>query len=189
MRAHDLIYFKLHKQCQFLRIVKSDHTRLDEDGGGGKYSQWNLQIDGEVDGQEVVRLQHSHTNNFLRIYDDGNKIDVAGIGGKLTKFKVHKTGINSTNRVKFESIEFPGKYIAVKPNHPNGEFIGIGGEFCIFECFYNGRALRAEQVGGSSYTHKFYFNTQSMQVVLCGFYGRYLRFVHTLSFAVLRIHC
>ena len=157
-----------------MRIKAGEPEQLDEDGGGGKYSQWNIQIDSEVNGQKVIKLQHALTNKFLRIYDDGNKIDVAGIGGKFTQFKVYKTGINSA---KLESIEFPGKYPVVNADGPN---IGAGDEWSEFMFFRRSAVpLRSPQQGGGLYTYPYYFN-QNMQVLMCTIFGTYLRFVSIL---------
>ena len=163
----------------FLRIDPNDNNQLDEHGGSGHWAHWNVQIDGEQDGLQVIKLQHAASKKYLRIYNEGNTIDVGGGGGKWTRFKVHKTGSNSA---KLESVELPGKYPAVQPQGPN---IGNGGKWTEFVFFRKGGGAqnRAQQKGGGPYVYPFYFN-QNMQVVLCGFFGKYLRFAFTLFISV-----
>ena len=164
-----------HPKGKFLRINPQNRDQLDENGGTGKWARWNIEIDGQQDGLQVVKLKHNQSNKYLRIYNNGLTIDVGGGGGKWTRFKVHKTGNNSA---KLESCELPGKYPAVQQGGPA---IGTGGKWTEFSFFRQGGGGgggggggRGNQKGGGPYQNQYFFNNNS-QVVLCGFFGKYLR--------------
>eukprot|EP01083_Nonionella_stella_P023260 64326_1 len=140
-----------HKKGKHLRIDPGNQEPLDENGGQGKWAQWNIELHGEQDGLKVVTLKHNASGKYLGIYGDGNTIDVGGGGGKWTRFKVHKTGNNSA---KLESCELEAKYPAVQPGGPA---IGGGRKWTEFE-----------QRGGGPYGHEYFFGNEN-QVVLCGY--------------------
>eukprot|EP01083_Nonionella_stella_P147959 467633_1 len=170
--ANRLVVIK-HPKGNFLRVNTANNHELDEYGATGKYAQWNIELDGQQDGLKVVKLRHNLTGKYLRICDGGNKIDVAGGGGKWTRFKVHKTG---SNKAKLESCEISGKYPAVQRRGPA---IGTGGRWTEFTFFRLGDGPpqtqgRAAQTGGGPYQHHYHF-AHNNQIVLCGYFGKYLR--------------
>ena len=136
-KKNDLVILR-HPKGKFLRIKPNDQTQLDENGGTGKWSRWNIELDGQQDGLQVVKLRHNATNKYIRIYSNGMTIDVGGAGGKYNRFKVHKTGNNSA---KLESCEIPGKYPAVQPRGVSTSSGGKWTEFCFFAV---GRATQKE---------------------------------------------
>eukprot|EP01084_Bolivina_argentea_P007818 14679_1 len=115
-----------HAKGQTLRINPQNPNILDENGGHGKWAQWNIELENEEKDSKVIKLKHNTSNKYLRIHNNGNSIDVQGVGGKWTRFRVHKLGLN---KAKLESVECHGKYIAVQPKGPG---IGVGGKWCEF---------------------------------------------------------
>ena len=76
---------------------------------------------------QQCKLQSEKTGKYVRIWQRGDSIDVAGGGGPFCYFKIHQT--NNQNVVKLESERFAGKYIAFKPN--KSIKIGGGGKMCL----------------------------------------------------------
>ena len=127
---HSLSSFQFaYNKCidiQF-RIAPNANGQVNGSGGTGGLARWNVHLDGESDGYKVAKFQNTKTNKYLRIYNDGNTIDVGGGGGKWTRFKVKQTNGNS---FKLESCELGGKYVAIQPK---GAAIGNGMfRFCVY---------------------------------------------------------
>ena len=74
-----------HPKGKFLRINPSQNHLLCENGGTGKWAQWNVELHGHQDGKQVVKLKHNASGKYLRIYENGQKIDVGG-GGVFPQF-------------------------------------------------------------------------------------------------------
>eukprot|EP01083_Nonionella_stella_P178621 631471_1 len=110
-------YFK--NNCQVVLCGQADG-----DGGTGGFARWNIYLDGEEDGCVIAKFQNSKTDKYLRIYDDGNTLDVGGDAeDKCTRFKVEMTEYNSC---KLESCEHAGKYVSIEPR---GVAIGNGDRY------------------------------------------------------------
>ena len=116
-----------HPEGKHLRVKPGDLDTIDTEGGKGPFAQW--QADPQDNGKKV-RLKSLKTGKYLRIVAGGQRINVAGNGGKFTVFKVHQ---QSKGVVKFESNEFEGQYIAVKKN--GAIKIGEGGPRCVMKIF------------------------------------------------------
>lgn len=114
----------------FLRINPNNHQEADHQGGRGAWAQ--MEADPQ-DGGSRVRIK-SCKDGYLRIMG-GDKVNFGGNGGKFTVFKVHKmgNGPQGGKLVKLESVEFPGKYIAVGQN--NVVRVGTGGPWCELQIF------------------------------------------------------
>jgi hypothetical protein len=110
---------------KFWRVNPNNLDAADPDGGKGQFAQWEAD---PQDGGSKVRFKSLKTGKYLRIMND--KIDVGGIGGKWTVFKVHKQG---NGIVKLESNELGGKYLAVQGK--NNIAIGNGGKWTEFKIF------------------------------------------------------
>eukprot|EP01084_Bolivina_argentea_P196894 337504_1 len=103
-----------------LRVKPNDEGEADPDGGVGGFAQWEAD---PQDGGTKVRFKSTKSDKYLRIMG-GDKVNVGGGGGKFTVFTVHRDGPTT----KLESVEFPGKYIAVGKN--NKVRVGTGGKWC-----------------------------------------------------------
>jgi len=121
---------------KYLRVQFKNNAELGQNwndkGATGQLARWNVTLDGEQDGFHVVKLQNTKTDRYLRIFDDGESMDVDGDGGKWSRFKVQPT---SDNSVKFESCEFEGKFVAVRPKCKVA--VSAGDEFTEFSAWSN----------------------------------------------------
>jgi hypothetical protein len=118
-----------HIGGDYLRADPKKETEADPAGKMGEWAQWKAHLH---ENGGVMQLENVKTGKYLRILD-GKHVDVGGIGGKFTMFKVHRV---SNGYCKLESVEFPGKFIAVDRN---GVRIGPGGEFCRLGLFRTGK--------------------------------------------------
>lgn len=150
-----------HRKGAFLRISPNDKTVPDEHGGAGAFAQWNVELDGNENGKQVIKLKSAKSGGYLRIYDNGNKMDVAGGGGKWTRFIVHRTG---PNRAKLESVECKGKFPAVQPKGPS---IGTGGPWTEFYFFRKGAQIGAPRGN--------YNKNLECEIALFSHHGKFLR--------------
>mmetsp|Transcript_52102 Transcript_52102/g.46797 ORF Transcript_52102/g.46797 Transcript_52102/m.46797 type:complete len:138 (+) Transcript_52102:135-548(+) len=116
-----------HGQGKHLRAKPGALETVDPDGGKGGFAQWEAD---PSDGGKKVRLKSKKSGKYLRIDASGKNIDIGGGGGKWTVFKVHKDG---DGKVKLESNEHGGKYLAVGKN--NVVRTGGGGPFCKLKIF------------------------------------------------------
>jgi hypothetical protein len=116
---------------QFLRIDPNNHEQANHAGGKGALAQ--MEADPQ-DGGSRVRIKSIKSGKYLRIMG-GDKVNFGGGGGKFTVFKVHKAGHGPQGGrlAKLESVEFPGKYIAVGKN--NEVRVGVGGPWCDLQFF------------------------------------------------------
>jgi hypothetical protein len=114
-----------------LRINPNNHEEADHQGGKGEFAQ--MEADPQ-DGGSRVRIKSLKSGKYLRIVG-GDKVNFGGTGGKFTVFKVHKigNGPQGGKLVKLESVEFPGKYVAVGQN--NVVRVGTGGPWCELQIF------------------------------------------------------
>jgi len=116
-----------HAFGENLRVNPVHLHNLDSHGGHGKYSIWNI----ELEGKNYCKLKNSTSGNYLRIWKNGELIDAQGVGGPFTKFKIH---FHSPNVVSLESDHFPNHYVAV---NANGDVtIGKGGAYCQFHVYH-----------------------------------------------------
>lgn len=117
-----------HSHGQHLRVKPGDLDNLGPNGGQGGLAQWEAEPDGDK-----CRFKSIRTGKYLRIkpnanFKDEDKVDVGGIGGKWTVFKVHKEG---PGKAKLESAEQPGKYLAVQGDKVIR--VGSGGKWTELE--------------------------------------------------------
>lgn len=112
---------------RFLRVKPGALGHADPDGGKGEFAQWEAE---PSNGGAKCTFKSVKTGKYLRIFKAGKQIDVNGIGGGFTVFKVHKQGDGT---VKLQSNHTGSAYIAVGP--ANNVRPGNGGPFtkmCIF---------------------------------------------------------
>ena len=107
-----------------LRVSPGDNSLVDGSGGQGNLAQWEVFLSNG----NLIQLKNRTSGKFLRIFQNGNKIDCqGGKGGKFTFFKYHIHGKN--NVVKLESNIFPNLYVAIPKNYLVK--IGSGGPHCV----------------------------------------------------------
>ena len=80
----------------------------------------------------------------MRIHDSGNEIDVRGVGGKFTFFKVHKYNDRAQNVVRLESNEFNKRFVAVRKQTFKIS-VGKGGPDCPLTFWRQGQAQAQAQ--------------------------------------------
>jgi len=118
----------LHSQGEFLRVNPDALQFADPHGGTGEYAQWITELE---DDNKLIRLKSAKSGKYLRIHDQGNVLDVNGIGGDFCVFRIHEI---SGNSIKLESVKFIGRFVAV---HPNGLVsVGNGGANCALTFFH-----------------------------------------------------
>jgi len=118
----------LHSQGKFLRINPDAQQFADPHGGTGEYAHWITELE---DDNKMLKLKSVMSNKYLRIHEQGNVLDVNGIGGDFCVFRIHEIAGNS---VKLESVKFLGRYVAVHPNGVVG--VGNGGANCVLTFFH-----------------------------------------------------
>ena len=64
----------------------------------------------------VAQFQNTKTNQYLRITNDGNSVDVGGrtTGDSLTEFKIHPAHDQYGNSFALESVRFPNRYVSIQ---------------------------------------------------------------------------
>mmetsp|Transcript_27848 Transcript_27848/g.24640 ORF Transcript_27848/g.24640 Transcript_27848/m.24640 type:complete len:149 (+) Transcript_27848:34-480(+) len=126
----DNIVIIKHQLGMYLRSQwpLNEGTGADPDGGQNDVSEF--EIDLQNNGNRC-RLKHVKAGKYLRIFDGGNAVNIAGNGGKFTVFKIHR--LKEPGKCKLESVAFPGKYIAV--GRQNKVRVGAGGKWCELEFF------------------------------------------------------
>ena len=112
-----------------LRVSPQNESFADGSGGRGSYAQWEIILSGG----NLVQLKSCKTGDYLRIHDNGNRIDVGGKGGKFTFFKFH---IQHKNVVKLQSNIFPRSWIAIPKDH--NVTVGRGGPHCALTFWRSG---------------------------------------------------
>jgi len=95
-----------------LRLHPHNNYNADGNGGHGAYAQWRVILDGPS-AARTVKLQSTFNQKYLRIEQNG-AVNVGGTGGALTRFRYHVH--TPPNGVKLESVQFPGKYVAIRPD-------------------------------------------------------------------------
>ena len=124
-KKNNIVVIK-HGGGKHLRVNPQAEHQADAHGGKGKFAQWHIELH---DFGKKCKLKNKHSGKYLRI-QGGDTVNVGGVGGPLTLFKVHTWG--QVNEVKLESNKFVGKYVAVR----NGNVvIGGGGPFTKLEIF------------------------------------------------------
>eukprot|EP01084_Bolivina_argentea_P234132 394169_1 len=169
-----------HSHNGHVRVSPNNMGQADGGGGHGAFAQWRIMLEG---GQHC-RLQSTKTNKYLRIFRNGNVIDVDGGTGPFTKFKIHYH--SRPNGIKLESDRFPGRYLAVNPNRTMK--IGGGGHHCNLWIKREGQAQQVhhvqqprraqvqsvQHVGQGSFNAPYLFQ-QNNTVIIKSNYGKTLR--------------
>jgi hypothetical protein len=111
-----------------LRVKDKDSEELDGEGQKGDLAHWEA----EPEKGHLIRFKNTKSGKYLRIMD-GKHLNAGGIGGPFTEFKIHF--VNEPNHVKFESVKFPGKYMAVDKHGPR---VGEGhSPWCDFTLYHD----------------------------------------------------
>ena len=111
-----------------IRVKPGDLEVAEGLGKEGQFARFEAD---PQDGGSKVRFKSIKSGKYLRIFKGGDEINVAGGGGKFTVFKVIEDG--GKGKVKLESNEFPGKFVAVGKN--DNVRVGGGGPRCKLEIF------------------------------------------------------
>eukprot|EP01083_Nonionella_stella_P287482 978560_1 len=88
-----------------LRVKPGNECEVNGNGGRGQFARWNVEY---FDHKSKVKLRSTKSRKYLRIIQNGKKVDVGGGGGVFTLFKydpVDKT---------LESNRFKGCFLAVQ---------------------------------------------------------------------------
>eukprot|EP00483_Globobulimina_turgida_P001053 UN01055 len=96
-----------HRLGEHIRVEDEAKSDLSANGGKGTLAQWEAT---PVTGGKFVTLKNVANGKFLRISEDGNKIDASGDDENSAKFKVYP--VEGPNHVRLESEQFKGKFIA-----------------------------------------------------------------------------
>jgi len=110
-----------------LRVSPNNLNQVDGNGEYGKYATWYI----ERENSSFCKLKNTVTNKYLRIYERGELIDVEGVGGPFTKFKIHF--VQLPNVILLESNHFPNHYVGIDPN--GRAIVGKGGPYCQFHIY------------------------------------------------------
>ena len=111
---------------KYLRVSPQNQTFADGSGGHGAFAQWDVILSNGG----LVQLKSSKTGDYLRIHDNGSRIDVGGKGGQFTYFKIH---VQNKNVVKLQSNMYPRSWVAIPKDHT--VTVGRGGPHCALTCW------------------------------------------------------
>ena len=109
---NNLVVLK-HPKGAFLSVKSTDLNALDWIEQTTPFARWNIELHGQQDGLTVIKLKSPKTNAYLSIFNCPFKQNdpscrAQSVGSKWSRFKVHKTGVNTA---KLESCELPGIYL------------------------------------------------------------------------------
>ena len=98
-----IIKHQLGKYLKPWNDDKGGETAANPDGDKNEVSEFECDL--QNNGNRC-RLKSKRNGKYLRIIDNGDKVDIGGSGGKFTLFKIHKMG--GPGKCKLESVEFSG---------------------------------------------------------------------------------